>query len=45
VGSTRVRTQMSAQLAALGYAFVPGPSGDPSDFVLRQTADGHTTEG
>jgi hypothetical protein len=40
-----VRTQMSAQLAALGYAFVPGPSGDPSDFVLRQTADGHTTEG
>ena len=26
-------------LAALGYAYVPGPSGEPSDLVLRQTAD------
>lgn len=25
-------------LAALGYRFVPGTSGDPSDWVLRQTA-------
>jgi len=34
---------MSAALAELGYAFVRGPSGDPSDWVLRQTAQ--TTEG
>ena len=27
------------RLAALGYAYIKGPSGDPSDWVLRQTAD------
>ena len=26
-------------LGALGYAFVAGQSGDPSDLVLRQTCD------
>ena len=30
---------MAAGLAALGYAFIPGQSGNPSDWVLRQTAD------
>ena len=27
------------QLARLGYQFIPGPSGDPDDLVLRQLAD------
>ena len=30
---------VNGQLAALGYAFVAGQSGDPSDLVLRQTRD------
>jgi len=29
-------SSMSADLEALGYAYVPGPSGAPSDFVLRK---------
>lgn len=29
----------ASALAALGYTFVAGPSGSPSDFVLRQVAD------
>lgn len=36
---------MSVALAELGYAFVRGPTGDPSDWVLRQTASGHASEG
>lgn len=33
---------MANMLADLGYHFVAGPSGDPSDLVLRQLADGAT---
>jgi hypothetical protein len=36
---------MSAALAALGYVFVRGASGDPSDWVLRQTDPDRVTEG
>lgn len=31
--------EAAKELAALGYAFVPGSSGDKSDMVLRQAAD------
>lgn len=34
---------VDASLDALGYTFVPGPTGNPSDWVLRQRDD--TTKG
>jgi len=33
------KPSMAAALAALGYAYVPGPSGAPSDYVLRKKDD------
>lgn len=30
---------VDARLAELGYVYIEGPSGNPSDWVLRQTAD------
>ena len=35
----RVTMDVDARLAELGYVYIEGPSGNPSDWVLRQTAD------